>query len=725
MKIPKYSLEIRIPVFMVVLVIIVISITGALSLHIATKNMKKEALSKNFLISRIISERIYQYLSDATETVVTAANFSSQSHGDLEQIKREIFRIYDNFSYFDLIFYTNSEARMLFAKPSNDHVRDRRYYDRDYFNEVMKTGKPFISRLIVSSVLGKPHFIIAAPVFDRNGKVQGLIGGGIPLESISNIVEEIQKDFSGKIWITDREGVIAVHPDKEQVWKLITAPDILLNFESTAKSLTDIIRSRDENIGYYKKDDEIIYAAISFVPEVNWMVMVEQSERDIFAQMNKLKQQLMGYILIIIVISTISSLFLAKSIINPIKELVTSVRKTGKDISNFKGIPVMGSDEIGELSKAFNDMGFRLKIHVNQLKDSYQKVNEVQQYLNNIIESVASGILVMDRNGTITVFNKAAEKITRFKSDEFLGKNIMDFYTATEFGADILREKGKICRYQETKLITKDNEEIPISVSTSLIKNSRDEIIGTIFLFNDLSQIKMLEDELKREDRIRTMGEMAANIIHEIGNPLAGISNLLQVLKENYAEDEIREEVLNTLEEEVGNLNKMVINFLDFSKTSSLNPKSTDIVELIDDILYLLKADIIAKKIRIKKEVGREILKVFIDERTIKQCFLNILINAVQAVKEYGEIELKYKTKNEPVDGQEKKFVEILVRDNGTGIQPDKIEKIFSPFFTTKKGGTGLGLAIAYKLIKENGGRIAVKSEVGKGTEFSILLPAS
>lgn len=710
---------------MVVLVIIVISITGALSLHIATKNMKKEALSKNFLISRIISERIYQYLSDATETVVTAANFSSQSHGDLEQIKREIFRIYDNFSYFDLIFYTNSEARMLFSKPSNDHVRDRRYYDRDYFNEVMKTGKPFISRLIVSSVLGKPHFIIAAPVFDRNGKVQGLIGGGIPLESISNIVEEIQKDFSGKIWITDREGVIAVHPDKEQVWKLITAPDILLNFESSAKSLTDIIRSRDENIGYYKKDDETIYAAISFVPEVNWMVMVEQSERNIFAQMNKLKQQLMGYILIIIVISTISSLFLAKSITNPIKELVTSVRKTGKDISNFKGIPVMGSDEIGELSKAFNDMSFRLKIHVNQLKDSYQKVNEVQQYLNNIIESVASGILVMDRNGTITVFNKAAEKITRFKSDEFLGKNIMDFYTATEFGADILREKGKICRYQETKLITKDNEEIPISVSTSLIKNSRDEIIGTIFLFNDLSQIKMLEDELKREDRIRTMGEMAANIIHEIGNPLAGISNLLQVLKENYAEDEIREEVLNTLEEEVGNLNKMVINFLDFSKTSSLNPKSTDIVELIDDILYLLKADIIAKKIRIKKEVGREILKVYIDERTIKQCFLNILINAVQAVKEYGEIELKYKTKNEPADGQEKKFVEILVRDNGTGIQPDKIEKIFSPFFTTKKGGTGLGLAIAYKLIKENGGRIAVKSEVGKGTEFSILLPAS
>jgi len=710
---------------MVVLVIIVISITGALSLHIATKNMKKEALSKNFLISRIISERIYQYLSDATETVVTAANFSSQSHGDLEQIKREIFRIYDNFSYFDLIFYTNSEARMLFSKPSNDHVRDRRYYDRDYFNEVMKTGKPFISRLIVSSVLGKPHFIIAAPVFDRNGKVQGLIGGGIPLESISNIVEEIQKDFSGKIWITDREGVIAVHPDKEQVWKLITAPDILLNFESSAKSLTDIIRSRDENIGYYKKDDETIYAAISFVPEVNWMVMVEQSERDIFAQMNKLKQQLMGYILIIIVISTISSLFLAKSITNPIKELVTSVRKTGKDISNFKGIPVMGSDEIGELSKAFNDMSFRLKTHVNQLKDSYQKVNEVQQYLNNIIESVASGILVMDRNGTITVFNKAAEKITRFKSDEFLGKNIMDFYTATEFGADILREKGKICRYQETKLITKDSEEIPISVSTSLIKNGRDEIIGTIFLFNDLSQIKMLEDELKREDRIRTMGEMAANIIHEIGNPLAGISNLLQVLKENYAEDEIREEVLNTLEEEVGNLNKMVINFLDFSKTSSLNPKSTDIVELIDDILYLLKADIIAKKIRIKKEVGREILKVYIDERTIKQCFLNILINAVQAVKEYGEIELKYKTKNEPVDGQEKKFVEILVRDNGTGIQPDKIEKIFSPFFTTKKGGTGLGLAIAYKLIKENGGRIAVKSEVGKGTEFSILLPAS
>ncbi|WP_422447591.1 ATP-binding protein [Thermoanaerobacterium sp. DL9XJH110] len=724
MKFFNFSLKLKIPIFIVILVIITVSVTGALSLFIATKNTQKEVLDKNLLISRMISERIYQFLSDATETVVTAANISSQSNDNFEQIENEIFRIYDNFAYFDLIFYMNSEARMLFSKPSNEHVKDRTYFDRDYFNEVMKTGKPFVSRLLISSVLGRPHFIIAAPVFDKYGRVQGLIGAGIPLEKIGSIVEEIQREFNGRIWVTDREGVIAVHPDKKLILKLMPSPEVMINLESSSKKLADIIKDKSEGIRYYKEGKDTVFAAISFVPKVDWMVMVEQYEKDVFAQTLNLKRQLKSSIYVIIFIAIISGVLLAMSITNPIERLVTSVRNIEKGMSNIESIPVNRKDEIGDLSRAFNDMSIRLKSYVNELQNSYLKVNNIQQYLNNIIESAASGIIVIDKEKNITVFNKEAEKITGFKSSDFTNKHIFKFCEATKFDIGLIDSLNQNMDDVETNLITKNNDEIPINVSLSPVINEQGEILGTIILFKDLSRIKMLEEELKREDRIRTLGEMSASIIHEIGNPLAGIANLLQVLNENWQDDETRTEIMNILQEEVGNLNKMVINFLNFSRSSKLNPEATNIIDLLEDILNLLKSDLIAKKIIVSRKIDPFIPPVFVDRGTIKQCFLNILINAIQAVGQNGRIVIECKAVGESGNNNSKKFAQIKISDNGIGIPPENIEKIFSPFFTTKKGGTGLGLAITYKLVKENGGKIAVKSEVGKGTEIEVLLPA-
>lgn len=724
MKKITYSLKIKIPFFIVILTILAVCVTGALSLIIATKNTQKEVLDKNLLISQMISERIYQFLSDATETVVTAANISSQSNDNFEQIKNEIFRIYDNFAYFDLIFYMNSEARMLFAKPSNEHVKDRTYFDRDYFNEVMKNGKPFVSRLLISSVLGKPHFIIAAPVFDKFGNVQGLIGAGIPLEKIGSIVEEIQRRFNGRIWVTDRDGVIAVHPDKKLILKLMPSPEVMMNLGSSSKKLVDIIKDKSEGIGYYKEGKDTVYAAISFVPKVNWMVMVEQYEKDVFAQTLNLKRQLKSSIYVIIIIAIISGVFLAMSITNPIERLVINVRNIEKGISNIESIPVNSKDEIGELSRAFNDMSIRLKSYVNELQNSYIKVNNIQQYLNNIIESAASGIIVIDKEKNITVFNKEAEKITGFKSSDFTNTHILKFCEVTKLDISLTDNLHQNIDDVETKLITKNNDEIPINVSLSPVINEQGEILGTIILFKDLSRIKMLEEELKREDRIRTLGEMSASIIHEIGNPLAGIANLLQVLKESWQDDKTRTEIMNILQEEVGNLNKMVINFLNFSKSSKLNPEPTNIIELLDDILNLVKSDVIAKKIIVNRKIDPSIPIVYVDRRTIKQCFLNILINAIQAVGRSGRIVIECKNFEASCNNNSKKLARIKISDNGNGIPPENIEKIFSPFFTTKKGGTGLGLAITYKLVKENGGKIAVKSEVGKGTEFEVLLPA-
>jgi len=716
----RNSLKFRLPFFIVVFAISCVSITGLLLQYIVSKNIEANAMNKNLVISKMISNQIALYLEDAKSTVATAANFSSQSPYDMPKIKQEIFRIYDNFNYFDLIFYMNSEARMVFAKPSNEHVKDRIYTDRSYYWDIMDGKKTTISPLLVSSVLKMPHFIIASSVYDNNGQTIGLIGAGLPLENIKRVIEKTQKRFDGKIWITDEKGIMAVHPDINITSNLIELENRKVYKNKTEIDLLSILKSKKETICNYYIDGKKYYGAITFVPEQNWMVVVEQDENSIFSEVIELKKQLKSVIIIVIIIALILGLILARKITNPIEGLVKQVRKLSYELRDPQpiNIDLQAKDEIGELSRAFSDMSIKLKENLKELEDAYIRENQLQQYLNNILKSVTSGILVIDKQGMITIFNKEAEHITEFNSEEFIYEHIDKFWDKMKLSlGDIINKvlnEGKIFKDIEVTMQSKSGKEIPISVSASQVLDNDKNAIGVVFLFRDLTKIKTIEEELKREDRIRTLGELSASIIHDIGNPLAGISNLIEILKNNN-DRETEKEVLDVLDKEVMDLNNLVINFLEFSRRSTKEKEPTNIKQLVSGIINLLKPEIIDKKINIVKKYEKNPLMVKIDRRAIKQAFINILKNSIQAVCENGKIDIEIK--------EEKENVLISIRDNGVGIEKEKIEKIFYPFYTTKKEGTGLGLFIAYQLIKENEGQINVKSELGIGTEFLIYLP--
>ncbi|MDK2917994.1 MAG: hypothetical protein PWQ37_727 [Candidatus Petromonas sp.] len=716
----RNSLKFRLPFFIVVFAISCVSITGLLLQYIVSKNIEANAMNKNLVISKMISNQIALYLEDAKSTVATAANFSSQSPYDMPKIKQEIFRIYDNFNYFDLIFYMNSEARMVFAKPSNEHVKDRIYTDRSYYWDIMDGKKTTISPLLVSSVLKMPHFIIASSVYDNNGQTIGLIGAGLPLENIKRVIEKTQKRFDGKIWITDEKGIMAVHPDINITSNLIELENRKVYKNKTEIDLLSILKSKKETICNYYIDGKKYYGAITFVPEQNWMVVVEQDENSIFSEVIELKKQLKSVIIIVIIIALILGLILARKITNPIEGLVKQVRKLSYELRDPQpiNIDLQAKDEIGELSRAFSDMSIKLKENLKELEDAYIRENQLKQYLNNILKSVTSGILVIDKQGMITIFNKEAEHITEFNSEEFIYEHIDKFWDKMKLSlGDIINKvlnEGKIFKDIEVTMQSKSGKEIPISVSASQVLDNDKNAIGVVFLFRDLTKIKTIEEELKREDRIRTLGELSASIIHDIGNPLAGISNLIEILKNNN-DRETEKEVLDVLDKEVMDLNNLVINFLEFSRSSTKEKEPTNIKQLVSGIINLLKPEIIDKKINIVKKYEKNPLMVKIDRRAIKQAFINILKNSIQAVSENGKIDIEIK--------EEKENVLISIRDNGVGIEKEKIEKIFYPFYTTKKEGTGLGLFIAYQLIKENEGQINVKSELGIGTEFLIYLP--
>lgn len=719
----RHSLEFKIPFLIIIFALSCVLITGALVQVIIVKNMESNILSKNLIISRMISEQIDIYLNNAKDTVVTAANFSSQSYGDMSLVEKEIFRIYDNFNYFDLIFYMNKNAEMKFAKPSNDHVRGRSYMDRDYYWKSIHYDKTYVSSLLISSVLMEPHFIISAPVYDENKENIGLIGAGLPLDNIKKIVEKTQKYFDGSIWIADIRGALGIHPKIEDYKEIINIDSLNISLLNEDRDLLSILNDRKENIVEYLFNGEKIYGAITFVPEVNWMVVVEQEEESLFYELMQLKKRFRDFILLLIIVAFILGMALTKKITNPIKELVQQVRRLGRDIKDVDRYnkSLKDKDEISELRSAFEDMTVRLDKNLHQIEESYLREYELKQYLNNILKSVANGILVIDGKGKITVFNKQAENISKYDAEDFINKDINEFLNMTKLELkDIIKntlEKNLIINDKEEILIDKFGEEIIVSISSSPVFDNNKNTIGMVFLFRDLSKLKEIEQELKKEDRIRTLGELSASIIHDIGNPLAGMGNLIEILKDKEYTEEIKYEVLDVLSKEIDDLNNLVINFLDFSRDSKFKKENLNISDILNSAIKLLKYEMKRKdvKLNIIKLHPNDCLKINIDRRAIRQVLINVIKNAMQAVDIGGVIDI--------IIDKNKEYLEIIIKDNGVGIIKEKIEHIFNPFYTTKEDGTGLGLSTAYKLVKQHEGQIKAFSNIGEGTEIQIILP--
>lgn len=227
--------------------------------------------------------------------------------------------------------------------------------------------------------------------------------------------------------------------------------------------------------------------------------------------------------------------------------------------------------------------------------------------------------------------------------------------------------------------------------------------------------------QMERADRLASVGEMAAGIAHEIKNPLTGIAAAITILKDDYVEADPRTEIVNEVLEQIKRLDKTVNDLLFFGKPTQPEPAYTNINYVLKKTLMFASQHRGGKNIEKRLELQEDLPPVYVDPKQIQQVFLNLILNAVQAMQNGGVLTLT----SALVEGDGQQWVQIGIADTGPGIPPQILEKIFTPFFTTKAQGTGLGLAICHQLISQHNGRIFVASEDGKGTVFTIELPAS
>jgi len=426
-------------------------------------------------------------------------------------------------------------------------------------------------------------------------------------------------------------------------------------------------------------------------------------------------------ILLSIVVLLIFSHLIAKIITEPIKKLIEVTGEIEKG-SLDQRLNIQDQDEMGELARSFNKMTEKLEEYY---KDMDEKVKTQQKHLLNILNDSADGIISLDENDRIVTWNRGAELIYGYKASEIVGKPLEMLLPENlkEEGEldkirNILKRDGFI-RHYETERTTKEGRKIIVDITRTAIKDSKGQIIGCSSIIKDITERKEFEKRLTQTEKLTTMGQIATNIAHEIKNPLMGISGSVQVLMKRFKSYPTTKETLSKIFEQVQRLDSTLKGLLSFSRPQTPYFLKSPINEIIDQVLFFIAPQAKNNQIEILKDLSNDIPPVSLDPDQIKQVFLNIILNAVQAMPEGGQ--LKIATRND--NGERKKSVTVAINDTGPGISEDYKNEIFKPFFTTKVKGTGLGLVISKNIVKEHGGTINFISDINSGSTFEINLP--
>jgi two-component system sensor histidine kinase PilS (NtrC family) len=334
-------------------------------------------------------------------------------------------------------------------------------------------------------------------------------------------------------------------------------------------------------------------------------------------------------------------------------------------------------------------------------------LRELELFNVKVIDSLPSGLFTTDLEGNVLIFNRAAERITGVSKKEVIGQKVTRALPSLLF-------PFRSGRNEETLQLTDQRKKI-IGITVSVLKDIAENETGYIGIFQDLTQLKELEAEMKNREKWAVIGELSANIAHEIRNPLASLCGSIEMLKEGKIPEKHRDQLMDIAISEMQRLNSIVTDFLTYSRPRPLELQEVELHGLLRDTLSLLEnTGQEGQDIRIRKAFSGP-LPVRVDPASIRQVFWNLGTNAVEAMDKGGILTVS--TQDFP------DRISIFFSDTGPGISPDDLSRIFYPFYTTKERGTGLGLSIAYRIVEEHKGRLAVESTSGIGTNFEITLP--
>ncbi len=368
-----------------------------------------------------------------------------------------------------------------------------------------------------------------------------------------------------------------------------------------------------------------------------------------------------------------------------------------------------------------------LAARLSERRSSGEKLVEATKSLENlrelherIVESIRSGLITTDLEGKIYTFNAAAVEITGFTADDVRGRSIKELIGNIDEAlslSSLAVERGEQIPRFESDIVTPEGFAVRIGYGLTPLFSETHETSGVIITFQDLTEIRSMEESVRRKDRLAAVGRVGAGLAHEIRNPLGAMRGAIQVLESNTPKESIQADLMGIILRESDRLNSIITNFLSYARPKSGNFSEVDVCEAVRDTMTLLRhSPEVTKDHRLEEILPPEPVPALADASQLKQVIWNLARNSISAMPDGGALTVRVTLI--PNDR-----VRLTFDDTGVGMLPDHVEQLFEPFSNSTSGGTGLGLSIVYQIVRDHNGSINVRSAEGQGTTITVELP--
>jgi PAS domain S-box-containing protein len=425
-----------------------------------------------------------------------------------------------------------------------------------------------------------------------------------------------------------------------------------------------------------------------------------------------------------LMLAALVTLFLIRSVLRPYRLMMKKAQEE-KITSRLEKESKEGS--VDAAVRIFEQVITELKKNEATLQKLYAETNRkaknLESYNEYILRSIVSGMIICDTEGKITRLNNSAQKILGLSGKEATGKHYKRLFREKLTLCSLIEmalSENKVCSIPEMELSKTDGENMWVGISTSVVKNEQNKMLGVAVLLTDVTEIKRLQNEIAFKEKMAALGEMSSGLAHELRNSMGVILGFCKLLKKKAPDQTSSEEIVSGIHNEAMSIESLIQRFLTFAKPFDLKIEKVDLKNVVDECIKALGEKL--KKNKMKFGVKSEPLLPTIlgDRLLLRQSFQNLIQNSIEAIPQGGELTIDLrKTKTYP----KKKFIKVEISDTGCGIEKKDQKKIFNPFYTSKEKGTGLGLSLVKKIISLHNGEIELESEINKGTTFKIYLP--
>jgi len=433
--------------------------------------------------------------------------------------------------------------------------------------------------------------------------------------------------------------------------------------------------------------------------------------------LNDIKSSLITSAIIVlaaIVASTLLAALVSGATLAPLRDISAQLDRltAGQFDAPSPEVKSLGEnpDELGVVSRKISQVG-------QQLRGVHEIFSTMRENMNSVMAGLEDGLLLFTRDGRAVMVSPAAEKFLGAPAGQFLGRRVSEIFPLGDPLRDVLHiENDQLSEIAaEMDLETSEGPK-RVSVSVQAIQEDG-ERMGAMVTLRDLDSLESINTQLQVSERLAAVGRITAGVAHEVKNPLNSMRLWLENLKESLPpdRDSASQQAVQVLDKEIDRLDAVVKRFLDFTRPMEIRLEATQLSDLLKEVLEIAHPQLERSGIQVARLLPIDVPEVYVDRGLLKQAVLNLVLNAVEAMPNGGQLRLVLSRRGE--------MAEISVGDTGKGIAPEHRQKIFQLFFTTRPGGSGIGLASTFRIVQLHNGSIDFTSEVGRGTTFRIELP--